>query len=76
MQGYELFTAYKWLKNYGILPIEGGWLQQSAKFVSAVELCDSMMSIYQKIKDTYGGIQAEYIRKFKTLGKGNGRKNR
>ena len=38
------FTAYGLLKSHGILPVSGGWLDQSAAFVSAVEVIDGAIA--------------------------------
>lgn len=39
-EAVKLFKAYIWLKNYNIMPDDGGWLDQSSFFVWMVEYCD------------------------------------
>ena len=46
--GLNLFHSYKWLKNHNTFPIRGGVLNQSAKFIHAVEWCDLVSSKYHK----------------------------
>ena len=49
--GTALFNAYRWLKNYNILPISAGLSNQSAKFVKMVEFCDIVVARMSKMKD-------------------------
>lgn len=39
-RNYGIFNSYVWLKQYNMLPNEGGWIDQSAKFIKMVEWCD------------------------------------
>lgn len=76
-KGFSLFKAYKWCKNYNIFPISGGLINQSAKFVRAVEICDIIAVKYEKIKNGYKEMQAKQAEQFqRMLGSKRGRKNR
>ncbi len=50
-EGEDLFTAYQWLKNYGLMPAPGGYLQQSSAFLDAVAWCDSVHSAFMRTRD-------------------------
>jgi hypothetical protein len=50
-EGESLFQAYQWLKNHGIMPVPGGYLQQSAAFVDAVAFCETVHSAYARARD-------------------------
>jgi len=49
-----LFAAYRWLKDYNILPRSGGVEKQAARFLEAVELIDmaaqAARSMAEKLK--------------------------
>lgn len=49
-EGRDLFDAYCWLKNYGVLPTPGGFLDQPAAFLDAVEWCDGVHSAYARVR--------------------------
>ncbi len=50
-EGESLFQAYKWLRNYGILPAPGGLQDQPAVFLDAVEWCDSVHSAFARARE-------------------------
>jgi hypothetical protein len=76
-EGFSLFSAYKWLKNYNILPIEGGLQNQSAKFVRTVEYCDIIASKMQSIKEKFKTAQGKKIESMQQMMRGKrGRKTR
>lgn len=50
-EGSDLFQAYKWLKNYGTMPVPGGLMEQAAAFVDAVEWCDSVHAGHARTMD-------------------------
>ena len=50
-EGADLFDAYRWLKNYGHLPVPGGIMQQSAAFVDAVAWCDAVNAAFIEYRD-------------------------
>lgn len=39
-----VFRAWRFLRSHGILPVAGGWLDQTAAFVEAVEVIDGEMA--------------------------------
>ncbi|MEO7957872.1 MAG: hypothetical protein ABIW76_14390 [Fibrobacteria bacterium] len=43
----DAFQGFRMLREHGAFPIHGGWVKQSAKFLSAVEFCDRAMSLYE-----------------------------
>lgn len=63
----SIFKAYKWLKNYNILPIKGGWLNQSAKFVNAVDFCESISNKMSILKESEKSDKAKEIENFKNM---------
>ncbi len=48
--GDPLFQAYRWLKNYGHLPVLGGMQAQPAKFIAAVDLIEAVNVAYLRRK--------------------------
>lgn len=36
----EAFRGWRLLRDHGILPVAGGWLDQTAAFVAAVDVID------------------------------------
>jgi len=48
--GIELFKAYSMLKNYNVWPVDGGLVEQSAKFLKCVEWCDLVNSRHEDIE--------------------------
>lgn len=46
--GRDLFHAYRMLKDYGVFPVPGGWLQQTHKFLRAVSICDQVHGMYSR----------------------------
>lgn len=57
----KLFKAYREFKRLDVLPILGGWYDQSAKFVKAVEFCDFVCAQYDRLRE-------EKIAKLKKMG--------
>lgn len=69
-QYYELFQAYAWFKNYGLLPVAGTWLQQASFFIHMVEFCDMAAASWRnKLKE-----QRERNDNFVNRIKGDGRR--
>jgi hypothetical protein len=48
--GEALFEAYRWMKNAGVLPVEGGFYQQPWRFVQSADFCDSVHAAYASVR--------------------------
>jgi len=48
---YTAFESFTVFKNYKILPNEGCWLDQSAFFISIVNLCETITRAYETKKE-------------------------
>ena len=65
-EGYGLFRAYTYLKNYNIWPNNGGLMRQSSKFIAAIDVIDGIKSKYdlfdaeeQRMKDKMNAMKAK-----------------
>jgi hypothetical protein len=47
----EYFEAYSFLKNYNLLPDDGGISNQPSKFLKAIKVCDVADSLYKKLEE-------------------------
>ena len=62
--GDHLFKAYAWLKNHNQLPAPGTWIEQSAKFIKAVDWCDHVHAKWaRKIKEHNEMMEGLYGKK-------------
>lgn len=68
--GFHLFSAYKWLKNYSIFPIADGLEKQSVKFVRAVEFMDIVNNATIKNKEESKTDKAREIENMASMLKG------
>lgn len=59
--GFDLYHTYRWLKNYNILPVEGGLINQTAKFVQAVEFMDIVQMKYAAVTERFKTERAKQI---------------
>lgn len=42
----ELWEGYRFLRDYGIFPVPGGLVNQAARFLSTIRLCDRVNGVY------------------------------
>lgn len=49
-EGREIFQAYRFLKEYNVMPVPGAQAQQAAVFLEAVNYCDLVHSAYAEKK--------------------------
>lgn len=46
-----LMGAYRWLKDHGAMPREGGLNSQPARWVEAVEMVDGMRGVMEEMRE-------------------------
>lgn len=62
LESVDLFRAYIWLRNYHIMPISGGWSEQSIHFIWLVDFCDAVHSKWKSKIDEQNQINADYVK--------------
>jgi len=73
--GTRLFSGYKWLKNYNLLPISKGLSKQTVKFVRMVEFCDIIVAKISKMGNNIKEAEAQQAHKLlRLMDKKHGRK--
>lgn len=51
-EGADLFQGWRMLREFQTWPTAGGWLRQSAKFISGLDICDQAVVLYRgRIKE-------------------------
>lgn len=63
--GKGLYKAYVWLKNHKVFPDAGAWLDQSAKFLKAVEWMDLVSSKYAKTRERHNKMAEQLVSRVK-----------
>lgn len=68
-EGFDLFEGYKYLQDYQIFPVSGGWTEQSSRFLHCVKWCDQVNLKYKQAKEDDKQANIELINKMKGLKK-------